>query len=159
MAALSTTTRRKVQRPRPQSAKDVALRVQPTHAWIIGAATLLMLCGCERASTPTTPSTPATPEAAPEPTMPVLKIQVFADGTIRAADAPATLQQLDQILAKHASDGGVVWYYREAAQSEPHENAMQVIQLIIKHQLSVSMSSKPDFSDYIDGEGNSKPRR
>jgi biopolymer transport protein ExbD len=133
--------------------------VQTNHAWIIGAAALLTLCGCERASTPTTPSTSATAQAAPEPTMPVLKIQVFADGTIRAVDAPATLQQLDQILAKHASDGGVVWYYREAAQAEPHENAMQVIQLIIKHQLSISMSSKPDFSDYIDGEGNSKPRR
>jgi hypothetical protein len=135
------------------------LHVQPTHALIIGAAALLILCGCEKASTPTAPSTSATTQAAPDPTMPVLKIQVFADGTIRAADAPATLQQLDQILAKHASDGGVVWYYREAAQSEPHPNAMHVIQLIIKHQLSVSMSSKPDFSDYIDGEGNSKPRR
>jgi hypothetical protein len=31
--------------------------------------------------------------------------------------------------------------------------------MIIKHQLPVSMSAKPDFSDYVDKDGVSRPRR
>jgi hypothetical protein len=30
--------------------------------------------------------------------------------------------------------------------------------MIIKHQLAVSMSSKPDSSDYVDKDGVSRPR-
>ena len=33
------------------------------------------------------------------------------------------------------------------------------LDLSIKYRLPISMSSKPDFSDYIDGSGQSRPRR
>lgn len=42
--------------------------------------------------------------------------------------------------------------------SEPPPPGTAVIQLIIKHQLPVSMSTKPDFSDYVDDKGVSRPR-
>jgi hypothetical protein len=37
-------------------------------------------------------------------------------------------------------------------------SSLAVIQLIIKHQLPVSMSTEPDFSDYVDDKGVSRPR-
>jgi hypothetical protein len=52
----------------------------------------------------------------------------------------------------------VVWYHRENPASEPPSQGQAVIQLIIKHQLPVSMSTKPDFSDYVDDKGVSRPR-
>jgi hypothetical protein len=33
------------------------------------------------------------------------------------------------------------------------------VQLIIKYKLPVSMSAKPDFSDYVDAKGVSRPRK
>jgi hypothetical protein len=54
---------------------------------------------------------------------------------------------------------GVVWYYRENGQAEPTPQAMAAIKLIIENSLPISMSSKADFSDYIDAAGNSLPRQ
>jgi hypothetical protein len=51
-----------------------------------------------------------------------------------------------------------VWYYREAGQQEPPPEAMQVIKLIADNALPVSLSSKPDFSDYIGEGGQPHPR-
>ena len=45
----------------------------------------------------------------------------------------------------------------DALQAPPPQG-QAVIQLIIKHQLPVSMSTKPDFSDYVDDKGVSRPR-
>jgi hypothetical protein len=52
----------------------------------------------------------------------------------------------------------VVWYHRENPAGEPPPQGTAVIQLIIKHRLPVSMSTKPDFSDYVDDKGVSRPR-
>ncbi len=57
-----------------------------------------------------------------------------------------------------ASDNGGVWYHRQNPASEPPPQGPAVIQMIIKHQLPVSMSSRPDFSDYVDSKGVSRPR-
>jgi hypothetical protein len=40
-------------------------------------------------------------------------------------------------------------YYRESSTAEPSQQAMEVLKLVIENDLPISMSSKPDFADYI----------
>jgi biopolymer transport protein ExbD len=89
----------------------------------------------------------------------IAKISVLASGQLLLNGKPSDFKSLDSALSDLKTKKGEVWYYRENAQSEPHPNAMAAVQLVVKHQLPVSMSSKSDFSDYIDRDGRSKPRR
>jgi hypothetical protein len=88
----------------------------------------------------------------------VARIAVFSSGAVQLDGRPTTLPALDEQLRKLKADGGVVWYHRENPASEPPPQGTAVIQMIIKHQLPVSMSAKPDFSDYVDDKGVSRPR-
>ena len=89
----------------------------------------------------------------------VLKIAVFTSGEIRADSKKVSLEDLDVLLAANAKKNGVVWYYREAGEEEPPPKATEVIKLVVKHKRPISMSSKPDFSDTLDENGNSRPRK
>ena len=97
--------------------------------------------------------------AAPACAQPVLKVKVFADGVIEADGRRTTVQALDGTLRAHAARSGAVWYYREDPRAEPHPNANLVIQAIIRYKLPVSLSTKPDFSDYVDENGVPRPRK
>lgn len=88
----------------------------------------------------------------------VARIAVFSSGAVQLDGRPTTLPALDAELGKLKADKGVVWYHRENPDSEPPPQGTAVIQLIIKHQLPVSMSTKPDFSDYVDDRGVSRSR-
>lgn len=88
----------------------------------------------------------------------IARIAVFSSGAVQLDGRPTTLPALDAELGKLKADKGVVWYHRENPASEPPPQGTAVIQLIIKHQLPVSMSTKPDFSDYVDDKGVSRPR-
>ena len=87
-----------------------------------------------------------------------LKIAALADGTLRADNKQVDLVSLDALLEKLRTEKGVVWYFRQNPTQEPHPRAMEAIKLVVKHGLRVSMSTKPDFSDYVDSSGNSRPR-
>ena len=87
-----------------------------------------------------------------------VRIKVFVDGSIVADDQPVSLLQLDQRLSDLAKSQGLVLYHREAADTKAHPNASEVVKLIIKHRLPVSLSSNPDFSDWIDDRGVPRPR-
>jgi hypothetical protein len=89
---------------------------------------------------------------------PVLQVSVLAEGVLLLDVSLTTLAQLDEALAKLKSSHGIVWYYREGAQSQPPAAAIEVVKLIQKHELPVSLSSRPDFSDYVDASGKSWPR-
>jgi hypothetical protein len=89
---------------------------------------------------------------------PIAKISVFATGEVLLNGTPTTLQALDAALTQLDQSGGVVWYYRQAAESDPPSQAMEVIKLVVKHRLPISMSTKPHFSDTVDAGGNSVPR-
>lgn len=89
----------------------------------------------------------------------VLKISVLKSGEILADGNKVSLQDLDSLLATNSQKRGIVWYYRETGQEEPPPQATQVIQLVITHKRPIRMSTKPDFSDAIDENGNSTPRR
>jgi hypothetical protein len=81
---------------------------------------------------------------------PVLKIMVLVDGTVVANGEAVTLDELSARLDPLAKDNGMVWYYREDAGSSPHPVAMDVISLLVDHQLPISLSNQPDFSDIIE---------
>lgn len=89
----------------------------------------------------------------------VLKISVLKSGEILADGNKVSLQDLDSLIADNAQKKGLVWYYREAGQAEPPPQAKQVIQIVIKYKRPISMSSKPDFSDTLDQNGKSIPRK
>lgn len=85
---------------------------------------------------------------------PVAKVSVLSSGKILLDGKSTTLAALDAALSELAKSKGVVWYYRQAAQAaEPPAVSMQVIQLVIKHRLPISMSTKPDFSDAVGPDG------
>ncbi len=79
----------------------------------------------------------------------ILKISVFKSGEIQANDTIVNLATLEELIANNASDNGHIWYYRESALEGPPQQAIKVINLITKYKRPVSMSSKPDFSDYM----------
>jgi hypothetical protein len=89
-----------------------------------------------------------------------LKISVLASGSILLDGKPADFDQLDAALyaAKQANGNAQVWYYRETAGGTPPPQAMAVVQRIVHHKLAISLSSKSDFSDWVDAKGVSRPR-
>lgn len=90
---------------------------------------------------------------------PVLELSVLSNGVIVVNGSLATLQDLDQRLAKLKEEQGVVWYYREDPASPPTPQSTEALKLVLKYELPLSFSTKDDFSDYIDQEGKSRPRR
>jgi hypothetical protein len=89
----------------------------------------------------------------------VARVSAFSSGKLLLNGKSTDLQSLDAELKRLKAIGGSVWYYRENPQSEPPSQAMEAIKLVVHHQLPISMSSKPDFSDYIDENGRSVPRK
>jgi hypothetical protein len=89
---------------------------------------------------------------------PVARVTVTASGAVLLDGRPTTLPALDARLRSLKAAGGAVWYHRENPAAEPPPQGNAVVQMIIKHRLPVSMSSRPDFSDWIDDKGVSRPR-
>jgi hypothetical protein len=87
-----------------------------------------------------------------------LKISVLAKGALLLDGHPGTFEQLDSALARVKEAKGQVWYYRETAGGQPPAESLQVFQRIMALKLPVSLSSKPDFSDWVDTKGVSHPR-
>ena len=88
----------------------------------------------------------------------ILKLSVLASGEVLLDGKPIEMSALDRTLQSADKGTTAVWYYREAASKEAPPHARAVIQLVVKHKLRISISSKPDFSDYVDAKGLSHPR-
>ncbi len=116
---------------------------------ILGIIAALALVGCSR---------PAESKVEPEPSGPIVKISVLTSGKILIDGTESTLAQVEQRFTQLKSEGGSVWYYRESGQQEPPPEAMQVIKLVADNGLPISLSSKPDFSDYVGEDGQLQPR-
>jgi hypothetical protein len=87
-----------------------------------------------------------------------LKISVLASGSILLDGEPGSLEHLESALEAVKQSRGQVWYYREAAAGQPPPAGLAVFQRLVHHKLPISLSSKPDFSDWVDGKGVSRPR-
>ena len=83
---------------------------------------------------------------------------MLANGAILLDGHPADLEQLDAALQRVKQNHGRVWYYRESAGAQPPPAGLAVIQRVVRHKLPISLSSKPDFSDWVDGKGVSHAR-
>lgn len=68
------------------------------------------------------------------------------------------MDELQQALENAKRNDDVVWYYREAAAQTPPQRALQVLNLVVQNELRVSLSSRADFSDYVDAKGVSHLR-
>jgi hypothetical protein len=99
----------------------------------------------------------AGPLPAAEPS--VARVSAFADGSLLLNGKPSDLKGIAVEFARLQKLDGEVWYHRENPQAEPHPNAVAVIELVMKHRLRISLSSKPDFSDTVDRDGRSRPRK
>jgi hypothetical protein len=99
----------------------------------------------------------ATPQSLASPAAPVLKIAVFADGRLTVDGASSTIPALRDSLQRLSEQHGVVWYYREAGQQEAPPIVTNIMQTILDARCPVRLSSRPDYSDYIDDKGRSIP--
>jgi hypothetical protein len=115
----------------------------------------VLVAGCEEKAAPTTgaglPKSPGTLTT-------VLKVAIKTDGTVLVDGVACDLQKLDLKLRLLAANKGEVWFYRENMRSEPHPVVNAVMDLIIKNAVGFSVSTRPDFGDYIDAEGVVHPR-
>jgi hypothetical protein len=87
----------------------------------------------------------------------IVKVVALPRDGIILDGKPATLESLRKILAP-ARGTIVVWYHRDPNQPQT-ANQREVVSIIIANKAPVSMSSKPDFSDYVDDRGQTHPRR
>ena len=71
----------------------------------------------------------------------------------------STVAKVKKALKKASSETGTVWYYRESGKGAPPSQAIEIVKLVVENRLPISLSSRPDFSDYIDDEGQSRPRK
>lgn len=91
---------------------------------------------------------------------PVAKVSVSASGRLALNGKQTDLKSIEAEFKKLQAAKGAVWYYRENGQTqEPSPQALAVLQLVVKYKLPISMSSKPDYSDYIDDDGYPQPRK
>ena len=93
------------------------------------------------------------------PAAAVTRISVMASGKIFFDGKEVTLSAFKKALAGVKGKNGVVWYYRESGRGEPPAEAVQVFKLLVENKLPISLSTKADFSDYVDEMGKSHPRR
>jgi len=96
--------------------------------------------------------------SAQQPGTPVARVSVLSSGELLLNGQSTTLVELDAKFQQLKSKGGTVWYYRQDAQAEPSAEAMSVVKLVVKYALPISMSTQPNFSDYVDNQGHARAR-
>jgi len=89
----------------------------------------------------------------------ITRISVLASGTILLDGKEATLSEARRALEETKAKKGTVWYYHESGKGEPPPEAIELFRLMVENKLPVSLSSKADFSDYLDEEGQSHRRK
>jgi hypothetical protein len=93
------------------------------------------------------------------PTDFAFRISVLSSGKILLDGKKVTISEVKKALTRVNSETGAVWYYRESGKGEPPNAAIEIFKVMVESKLPISLSSKPDFSDYIDDQGESRPRK
>ena len=91
--------------------------------------------------------------------MTILKIQSLKSGDIILNGKHVDLNAFKAALSQAKKSGDAVWYYRDAATGEPTEAQFAAFKALVDAQLPISLSTKPDFSDYVGPDGQSHPRK
>jgi hypothetical protein len=99
------------------------------------------------------------PEGTGSPRTQITRISVLATGKILLDGKEAMIADVRRALERAKAERRSIWYYRESVGSEPPPQAIAVFELIVENNLPISLSTKPDFSDYVDEKGRSHPRK
>lgn len=89
----------------------------------------------------------------------VIEVSVLLSGEVFADGEKISMSQLDKRFAEISKQNGVVWFYREIGDQKPPAAATEVLELVIKHQLMINISSKPDFSNVVEADGTVSQRK
>jgi hypothetical protein len=89
---------------------------------------------------------------------PIGKVRVYQSGKMTLDGRQVTIDEMRKGVSDLKKKNGVVWYFREAGEQEPHPNGPLVFQAIIDNKLPVSMSNKEDFSTVVLPDGTIRPR-
>jgi hypothetical protein len=87
------------------------------------------------------------------------RVRIESDGRVTINDQPVAPSEITAKLSEVKRSGGSVWYWRANAGGDRHPNADLVMKAIADLRLSVSLSTRRDFSDYVDENGRSRPRQ
>ena len=90
---------------------------------------------------------------------PVMRLSVLQEGVLLVDDSLVTLPMLQQKLQALKQNQGILWLYRENPAADATPAVRDALRMVRESGLPVSVSSRPDFADYIDNEGQSRPRR
>jgi hypothetical protein len=101
------------------------------------------------------PTAPLNPTA-PNPT--VVRISAFQDGHLQVDGQTLSYDDVYTLLKGLDPDKSLLWYYREASSEPPHPTVQRLVKAINDLGLSISLSTQPDFSDYIGTDKKSHPR-
>ena len=115
---------------------------------------ILLLSGCDRA--PESPPESSTSNQVTSST--ILKVSVFRDGKVEIDGNELTIDEATQQIVAASGSETPVYYYREAGEEEPHPNASKIIASVVEAKLPISLSSEPDFSTYVDENGQIQKR-
>ena len=76
----------------------------------------------------------------------VIKVFVGLDGKITADGKEISLNNLDSSFSKLKESNGTVFYSRDIGQGEPPQEAMKVMELIVKYGLPVKLFTDKTFT-------------
>lgn len=76
----------------------------------------------------------------------VLKVYVDGKGQILSNNSETNLKDLDDELADLKGKNGVVYYSRYNTDGEPPGQAMEVIELVVKHELPLKFFTDATFN-------------
>lgn len=82
----------------------------------------------------------------------VMKVYVTGTGTITANGKQTTLSELDSSFSRLKKNKGTVYYSRDNNQKDPSPEAMKVIELVVKHELPISLFTDKTFSVIVKPE-------
>lgn len=89
----------------------------------------------------------------------IAKVSVLSSGKLLLNGRKSSLQAIDKAFQQLAQEHGRVWYYREDAAEQAPPVAIAVVKLVIKYHLPITLSTTPDFSNYIGQDGRPHPRK
>jgi hypothetical protein len=89
---------------------------------------------------------------------PIARISVLSSGKVLLNGVETDLTNLNSELKSVKSKNGIVWYYRENAAGDPPPVFKDVLDIIADNNLPISLSTKADFSNYVDENGQIKQR-
>jgi hypothetical protein len=89
----------------------------------------------------------------------IIQVSVLASGTVLLNGQTATVSEVKRALDRVQARKLNVWFYRESGKGDPPAEAIDLFKFMVENQLSISLSSQADFSDYLDEEGLFQPRK